>query len=167
MFEVFIRSGAIAPLKWIRDSTTMRMMTFMTMSAFILDAVQNAVGHPDDYLPWLVKPIRKRGDFDDTRHSKQSIFDKFLPRSNHVCLHSSSCGEYLWEVSGLYAFRELDIILPFGINYRRSKCIPLSDAVWRWPRISSVDRRHFCENHGSISIGAFWHSPRDIRRFIG
>lgn len=109
---MFIRGGGIAPLKWIRNSPAFRTMTFMALSAFVLDAVQNVKMNSNEYIPWLVKPIKRRHATAEPRPTTEwSFFDLFLPTKSHVCLHSSTCGTYSLQALKTYAS------IAFGLEF--------------------------------------------------
>lgn len=93
MFEVFIRGAGNRPLKWIRDSPFIRVTSFMALSAFILDAMRDEATKLNKYLPWLVNPVKYR-----RKNEGDSTSITSFPAGKHVCLHSSSCRRYLFEV---------------------------------------------------------------------
>lgn len=70
----------------------------MSASAFILDAIQNAKIDKAHYLPWLLKPLKRKECAGDQPCLKSTFFDLVLPIDRNYCFHSTSCDRYLFEV---------------------------------------------------------------------
>lgn len=112
ILEVFIRGGGIAPLRWIRNLPLFRTLTFMVLSAYILDTVQNVPVNSSEYIPWLIKPVKRRqSTAESVIGTKKSFFDWFLPVNKHVCLHSSSCSAYTFGALKTYS------AIAFGLEF--------------------------------------------------
>lgn len=80
IFEILIRDGSIFPLKLIRNSNVVRMLTFMGISAYILDTLHVLGGHAF----WIIQPFRQPKNVDES--------------DRKVCLHkNTSCDSYVFQ----------------------------------------------------------------------
>lgn len=99
IFEILIREGSIYPLKLIRNSNVMRMLTFMGISAFILDAVHVAGGH----VFWIIQPFRRPANENNNNNNVDE-------KKSEICLHkNSSCETYILQ--GLRNYATIGICL--------------------------------------------------------
>lgn len=92
IFEILIRDGAIFPLKLIRNSNVIRMLTFMGVSAFILDTVHVMGGH----VFWLIQPFRQPATPLTNNNEEE--------KDQEICLHkNSTCESYVWQALKNYS----------------------------------------------------------------
>lgn len=96
VFEILIRDGGIWPFNLIRNSTSIKTVCFMALSAYIMDSVQNY--KLSNCFPWLIKPLNRECTTASSPSIKSWIFDYLLPTRNQCCSHPSSCDHYLLEV---------------------------------------------------------------------
>lgn len=89
VFEILIRDGAILPLKLIRNSNVIRMLTFMGISAFILDTVHVMGGR----VFWIVQPFRRPATI-PTNNNNNNVDEK----DREICLHKNiGCKTYVMQ----------------------------------------------------------------------